>query len=210
MHDSYFESYADPSVHRLMIADHVRTDAFRRAIEAVVGPEDVVLDLGAGTGILSLFAARAGARHVYAVDNSSILDMAARLAKANGLEGRIEFIRGRSERIKLEQPVDVIVSEWLGYFALAECMFKSVIGARDRWLAPGGRMIVGLIVLDQDIPVSAKNCAVHPGGSSTSLTMRNGRGTSSEFSTTKSAKIGSTAQSPPPPSGAPLPARPNN
>lgn len=147
MHDSYFESYADPGVHRLMISDDARTDALRRAIEAVVKPGNVVLDLGTGTGILSLFAARAGAGRVYAVDDSSILMLAKQLAKANGLEQRIEFIRGRSERVKLEERVDVIVSEWMGYFALAECMFKSVIEARDRWLAPGGRMIPAVLRL---------------------------------------------------------------
>ena len=56
----YFASYADPGVHRLMIQDHARTDAYRRAIEAVAKGKRV-LDVGTGTGILSLFAARAGA-----------------------------------------------------------------------------------------------------------------------------------------------------
>lgn len=135
--DDYFASYSDPGVHRLMVADHVRTDSYRRAIEAVVRPGQRVLDVGTGTGILALFAARAGAE-VWAVDESSIVEVARRVAEANGLGGRVHFLRGRVEDVELPERVDVIVSEWMGFFALAECMFASVVDARERHLAPGG------------------------------------------------------------------------
>ncbi|MCP3916692.1 MAG: methyltransferase domain-containing protein [bacterium] len=141
MHESYFESYADPAVHRTMIGDHARTDAFRRGVEDAVRPGDVVLDLGTGTGILSLFAARAGARRVFAIDNSSMINTAKRIAKRNGFEDRIEFIRGHAEKVQLGEKVDVILSEWMGYFALAECMFRSVVILRDQWLKPEGRIV---------------------------------------------------------------------
>ncbi len=137
----YFDSYGDPGVHRLMIADHARTDAYRRALEEVVQPGSRVLDVGTGTGILSLFAARAGARHVHAVDSSSMVEAAEELARINGLGDRIETHRCRVEELELDEPVDLIVSEWMGFFALAECMFTSVIRARDRHLAPGGRLM---------------------------------------------------------------------
>lgn len=138
----YFASYADPGVHRLMIQDHARTDAYRRAIEAMA-PGKRVLDIGTGTGILSMFAARAGASRVDAVDRSTILDLARGLAEDNGFGERIHFHRGRAEEIELDREYDLIISEWMGFFGLAELMFESVIDARDRYLAPGGRMLPG-------------------------------------------------------------------
>ena len=76
--------YAEFEVHRTMIRDRVRTDAFRRAIDSVVRPGDVVLDVGAGSGTLSVFAARAGAARVYAVEQTSVAVLAQDLIAANG------------------------------------------------------------------------------------------------------------------------------
>lgn len=70
-----------------------------------------MLDVGCGTGVLSMFAAKAGARKVYAVDASSLIDKARRNAEVNGLADRIEFIRGKVEHLQLKEPVDIIVSE---------------------------------------------------------------------------------------------------
>lgn len=139
--DEYFDSYADPGVHRLMISDHVRTDAYRRALEAAVDAGSTVLDVGTGTGILSMFAARAGAKRVYGIDSSNIVDAARELARTNSLDDRITYFRGRAEELELPEQVDLIVSEWMGFFALAECMFASVLDARDKHLKPGGRMM---------------------------------------------------------------------
>ena len=133
--------YAELEVHRTMICDRVRTDAFRRAIDAVVRPGDVVLDVGAGTGILSVFAARAGAARVYAVERTTIAVVAQDFAAANGVADIVEVIQGEVEDIELPERVDVIVSEWLGGFGIDEGMLAPVITARDRWLKPGGVMI---------------------------------------------------------------------
>ena len=133
--------YAEIEVHRTMICDRVRTDAFRRAIEAVVRPGDVVLDLGAGSGILSAFAARAGAARVYAVERTAVAALAEELAVENGIGEIIEVIHGDVADIALPERVDVIVSEWLGGFGIDEGMLVPVIAARDRWLKPGGVMI---------------------------------------------------------------------
>ena len=133
--------YAEIEVHRTMICDRVRTEAFRRAIDAVVRPGDVVLDVGAGTGILSLFAARAGAARVYAVEQTTVAVLAHELAAANGAADIVEVIQGDIMDVELPERVDVIVSEWLGGFGIDEGMLVPVIAARDRWLKPGGTMI---------------------------------------------------------------------
>jgi SAM-dependent methyltransferase len=133
--------YAEIEVHRTMICDRVRTDGFRRAIESVVHPGDVVLDVGAGTGILSLFAARAGAARVYAVERTTVAVLAQELAAANGVAEIVQVIHGDIMDIELPEHVDVIVSEWLGGFGIDEGMLVPVIAARDRWLKPGGAMI---------------------------------------------------------------------
>jgi protein arginine N-methyltransferase 1 len=143
----YFESYSGAEVHRMMLADRVRTEAYRDALEQLVEPGSVVLDVGTGTGILSLFAARAGARRVYAVDSAEVLDAAERIAEASGYGDVIEFIDGRAEELELPEPVDLIVSEWMGLFALTEVMFPSVIAAAARHLRPGGHLVPGAIRL---------------------------------------------------------------
>ena len=133
--------YAEFEVHRTMIRDRVRTDAFQRAINSVVRPGDTVLDVGAGSGILSMFAARAGAARVYAVERTPIAALAEQLAAANDVADTVTVIHGDVIDIELPEPVDVIVSEWLGGFGIDEGMLAPVIAARDRWLKPGGVMI---------------------------------------------------------------------
>jgi SAM-dependent methyltransferase len=133
--------YAEIEVHRTMICDRVRTDAFRRAIASVVRPGDIVLDVGAGTGILSLFAARAGAARVYAIERTTIAVLAQQLAAENEFSETVHVIHGDLMDIELPERVDVIVSEWLGGFGVDEGMLVPVIAARDRWLKPGGAMI---------------------------------------------------------------------
>jgi SAM-dependent methyltransferase len=133
--------YAEIEVHRTMICDRIRTEGFRRAIDAVVRPGDIVLDVGAGTGILSLFAARAGAARVYAVERTTVAALAQELAAANGFAEVVQVIHGEIMDIELPERVDVIVSEWLGGFGIDEGMLVPVIAARDRWLKPGGAMI---------------------------------------------------------------------
>ncbi|GAA5844790.1 hypothetical protein JCM11251_002277 [Rhodosporidiobolus azoricus] len=143
--DHYFESYQYNDIHEIMLKDRVRTNAYR---DFIVHPanaprfkDKVVLDVGCGTGILSMFAAKAGARKVYAVDASNVAYKAMRNIKANGFERKIEVIKGKVEEIKLPERVDVIISEWMGYCLLYECMLDSVLYARDKWLNPDGLMV---------------------------------------------------------------------
>jgi protein arginine N-methyltransferase 1 len=133
--------YGEFEVHRTMIRDRVRTEAFQRAINSVVRPGDTVLDVGAGSGILSMFAARAGAARVYAVERTPIAALAEQLAAANDVADTVTVIHGDVTDVDLPEPVDVLVSEWLGGFGIDEGMLAPVIAARDRWLKPGGIMV---------------------------------------------------------------------
>ena len=95
----------------------------------------VVLDIGCGTGILSLFAVKAGASHVFAIDQSPIIHKAVEIARENGVGDKITFIRGEVESVRLPvDSVDVLISEWMGYFLLFESMLDTVLYARDKWL----------------------------------------------------------------------------
>lgn len=140
--NGYFNSYNDLSVHQLMLKDRPRTLAYRNFFEE--HREDVkdkvVLDVGAGTGILSLFAAVAGAKKVYAVEASETAGLCKEIVEENGFDGTIEIIQGTVEDIELPSKVDVIVSEWMGFYLLHESMLDSVIVARDKFLAPDGIM----------------------------------------------------------------------
>jgi len=136
-----FENFASLDVHRRMLADRVRLDAYARAIEAVVRPGMVVLDAGTGSGILAGLAARAGARVVYAVDNSDMIEVAAEVFRASGLGDRIRPIRADVADLRLPEPVDVVVTETFGALALAEGGFDDVHACCARNLAPGGRVI---------------------------------------------------------------------
>src|SRR3954452_5310302 len=97
-----------------MLSDGVRTLAFERALQSLIQPHHRVLDFGCGTGILSFFAHRAGARRIYAVDRSQFIGAARAIARVNGFDN-IEFLDGEDD-VSLPTAVDVIVSEWMGHF----------------------------------------------------------------------------------------------
>ncbi|KAM7266758.1 hypothetical protein ACFE04_008924 [Oxalis oulophora] len=125
-----------------MLSDRVRMDAYYNSIFSNKHhfQNKVVLDVGTGSGILAIWSAQAGARKVYAVEATKMAAHARQLVKANNLEGVVQVIEGTMEDITLPEKVDVIISEWMGYFLLRESMFDSVICARDRWLKPTGVM----------------------------------------------------------------------
>lgn len=139
--DYYFDSYSHHGIHEEMLKDEVRTRTYQMAIlnNKHLFQDKIILDVGCGTGILSMFAVQAGAKHVYAVDCSSIIHSASRIVKDNGMADKITLIQGKMEEITLPVPkVDIIVSEWMGYFLLYESMLNTVLYARDKWLTPDG------------------------------------------------------------------------
>ncbi|MCH9684709.1 MAG: methyltransferase domain-containing protein [Deltaproteobacteria bacterium] len=135
------ELYESIDMHRMMLTDRIRNQIYRSALFATIRKGDVVLDVGAGSGILSLFAAQAGAAKVYAVERTSTAGLARQLAARNGFGDRIEIIHGDIRDVELPQPVDVLVSEWMGIYAVDENLLALVLEARDRFLRPGGAMV---------------------------------------------------------------------
>jgi protein arginine N-methyltransferase 1 len=124
-----------------MIRDKARTEAYKKAIEQNrhLFEGKTILDIGTGTGILSLFAAQCGAKKVYAVDNADIAYFAMDIIKKNGFSN-IEVIKGKIQDCKKipDNSIDVIISEWMGYFLLYESMLDSIIEVRDKYLKKGG------------------------------------------------------------------------
>ncbi|KAK1784833.1 hypothetical protein P4O66_018183 [Electrophorus voltai] len=147
--DYYFDSYAHFGIHEEMLKDEVRTLTYRNSMyhNKHVFKDKIVLDVGSGTGILSMFAAKAGAKHVYGIECSSISEYSEKIIRANHLDSVITIFKGKVEETELPvEQVDIIISEWMGYCLFYESMLNTVIFARDKWLTglylqkPGGLM----------------------------------------------------------------------
>ncbi|XP_068620050.1 uncharacterized protein Art8 [Battus philenor] len=138
--EDYFTSYEDLEVHRLMLEDEARVETYKKAIfeNKEYFNNKVVLDVGCGTGILSIFCAQAGAKKVFAVEASNIANIAKDIIKENNFEEVVEVIQDKVEDIVLTEKVDVIVSEWMGFYLLHEGMLDSVLLARDKFLKEDG------------------------------------------------------------------------
>lgn len=138
--------YLFQQVHELMLKDRPRQEAYYNAIlnNKDLFKDKVVMDVGAGTGILSAFCAKAGARLVYAVEASNLATkVALDLIEENGLTNVVKVIHSQIEEFVLPataEKVDIIVSEWMGFYLLHEGMLDSVLFARDNFLKPDGQM----------------------------------------------------------------------
>ncbi len=134
-------SFGSAAAHAALLNDQGRTRAFVEAIQATVRPTDVVLDIGTGSGVLAIAAAKAGAKKVYAVEGTGIADAAEAMIRANGLERTIELIRGWSTQITLPERATLLVSELIGSEPLCERILETTLDATERLLAPGARYL---------------------------------------------------------------------
>ncbi|KAF0687366.1 Aste57867_20889 [Aphanomyces stellatus] len=139
---NYFCTYGFIYHQKQMLSDTLRMQCYRDAIfeNAECFKDKVVLDVGTGSGILAIWAAQAGARKVYAVEATDMAVQARRVVAANKQDHIVTVIQSKIEDVNLPEHVDIIISEWMGYFLMRESMFDSVLLARDRWLKPGGAL----------------------------------------------------------------------
>lgn len=135
-----------PGWHFYMVLDDARNEAFEAAIKRAVTPDSRVLDIGAGTGLLAMMAARAGARSVVSCEmNPAIADVATEIVALNGYADRVRVVSRKSTELDAEADlggrVTLIVSEIVSNNLLAEDVLPTMADAVARLLAPGGRMI---------------------------------------------------------------------
>ncbi len=161
-----------PKWHWALVRDTARNAAYEAALARVVGPDSLVLDIGAGTGLLGLLALRAGAGRVIACEmNPAVAQMATTIAAANGAADRLRIIPKKSNDLVLgvdiERPVDVIVSEIVDNTLLAEETLATHRDAVPRLLRPGGHVIPGdgaiIVALGHDPTLAKRRMGVHEG-----------------------------------------------
>ena len=148
--------------HHSMLADELRTSSFQSAINSSVKPGDVVIDIGTGTGVLSVFAAKAGASRVYAIEQEPVIGVARKIAARNGLSDIITFVEGSSLDVELPESADVLITETIGNMGLDEGIIAWIIDARERFLKPGGVTIpldMEVVACLVSVPVDYENIA---------------------------------------------------
>lgn len=124
-----------------MTVDRVRMDAYSSALEKAIKPHCVVLDIGCGTGIMSLLACKLGAQRVYAVEPDDAIQVAREAAAANGFAERIVFFQDLAKNVELPERADIIISDLRGVLPLNEHHIPSIVDARQRLLSPDGVLV---------------------------------------------------------------------
>lgn len=135
-------------VHKEMLDDTIRTNNFKHALERFINPDSVVLDIGCGTGVLSLFAAKAGAKKVYSIEASkAAFDFSTNMVKDNNLEDKITLFNNVSYNVTIPEKADILVSEIIGNLPLGENILETFDDAKKRFLKPGAIIIPNNLVI---------------------------------------------------------------
>jgi predicted RNA methylase len=146
-------SYLAVQGQQTMTLDYRRNKAYYEALKQVITPESVVLDLGAGLGILGLLAAQLGAKQVYLVEPEDIIQVTREIVAKNNYSDRVTCLQGKIEEIDLPEAVDIIISVFTGNFLLQEDLLPSLFYARNKYLKPNGVMIPNAAIMEA-VPVS--------------------------------------------------------
>jgi type I protein arginine methyltransferase len=134
--------FGNAQIHIAMLNDRHRTKQYLEAIKTVVQPGDIVVEIGTGTGVLAMAAARAGASRVYAIEATSSMGQVARSNfEQNGLGDTITLIPGWSTQVELPERADLLISEIIGNDPFAEQVMSSTADALKRFLKPNPRLI---------------------------------------------------------------------
>jgi protein arginine N-methyltransferase 1 len=135
-------------LHQTLLADQARHRAFRRALARLVRPGSAVLDLGSGSGVWAIEAARLGAARVVAVERErALVPLIERLARENGVADRVRVIAGEATQAALPRAFDVVVAELVGHQGFDEKLLPVMDHARRRYLRPGGRLVPQALAL---------------------------------------------------------------
>lgn len=139
------------------LSDRVKLERYQDAIERLVRPEHVVLDLGCGIGFLGLMALRAGARKVFFVDHGAVIELARRTVQKAGFADRAEFFQINSYKLELPERADMVVCDHVGYFGFDYDILKLLADARERFLKPRGILLPGHVDL-MLVPIESETC----------------------------------------------------
>ena len=147
--------FSDLFEHEQLLADDGRCDTYAKAIKTMIKPGSVVVDVGTGTGLLAMLAARIEGTKVYAIDHSNLIHLSEKVARANGFEN-IHFIKTNSQTFTPDEKVDVILHEQIGDDLFEENMVHNLLDLKKRILKPDG------IILPGRFKLYAEPVQIHP------------------------------------------------
>ncbi len=134
---NYFNSFLEQEK---MLADKGRMNAYHKAITSHVNKDDIVIDLGTGTGILSFFASQKSPKKIYAIEHGAIIESAKKIAVHNNITS-IDFVNVNSKNFTAVDKADILIHEQIGALLFDENMNENILDLRDRMLKQNGKIL---------------------------------------------------------------------